>query len=119
MTIPEFDKDFKKLLKRFKTLETDFETMKKYSIETFYDKGIPTKAFVPIEGMCGEDFISNKVRKFSCLSLKGRGSASGIRVIFVWEEDIRNVTFVEIYFKGDKKNEDRERLQRFIDERFN
>ena len=84
--IIEFNKDFKQLLKRFKSLETDFEHMKKYTIETFYEKGEPTTAFVPIEGFCDENYKSNKVRKFSCRALKGRGAASGIRVIFVWEE---------------------------------
>ena len=112
--LPEFNKDFKLLLKRFKSLETDFEYMKKYTIETFYVKGEPTTAFVPIEGFCDENYKSNKVRKFSCRTLKGRGAASGIRVIFVWEEEKRLITFVEIYFKGDKVNEDRKRLQDFI-----
>ena len=40
------------------------------------------------------------------MTLKGRGAASGIRVIFVWEESKRQVTFIEMYFKGDKENED-------------
>ena len=33
-TLPEFDKDFKALLKRYRTLESDFETYKKYTKET-------------------------------------------------------------------------------------
>ena len=114
VTISEFNKDFKSLLKRFKSLEKDFENMKKYTLETYYEKGQPTTAFVPIEGFCSENYTSNKVRKFSCMTLKGRGAASGIRVIFVWEESKRQVTFIEMYFKGDKENEDRERLGNFI-----
>ncbi|MBQ8677043.1 MAG: hypothetical protein IJ529_01075 [Alphaproteobacteria bacterium] len=114
VTTPEFNKDFKSLLKRFKSLEKDFENMKKYTLETFYEKGQPTTAFVPIEGFCSDDYTSNKVRKFSCMALKGRGAASGIRVIFVWEENKRQITFVEMYFKGDKDNENRERLSDFL-----
>ena len=113
-TLPEFDKDFKALLKRYRTLESDFETFKKYTIETFYEKNTPTTAFVPVEGFCGENYISNKVRKFACKSLPGRGSQSGIRIIFVWQETLRLVTFIEIYFKGDKSEEDRERLGNFV-----
>ena len=64
-TIPEFDKDFKKLEKRFRTLAQDFETMKKAVIETHYLKNIPTKAFVPIESLCSKNYQSLKVRKFS------------------------------------------------------
>ena len=113
-TLPEFDKDFKALLKRYRTLESDFETFKKYTIETFYEQSIPTTAFVPVEGFCGENYVSNKVRKFACKSLPGRGSQSGIRIIFVWQESLRLVTFVEMYFKGDKAEEDRGRLGDFV-----
>lgn len=118
VTVPEFDKDFKTLSKKFRTLEKDFGHMKKYTIETFYEKGVPTTAFVPIEGFCGENYTSNKMRKFSCQSLKGRGSASGIRVIFIWEEETQKITFIEIYFKADQANENKERLQKFIKENF-
>lgn len=112
---PEFEKDYKSLLKRFKSLNQDFEIMKKYTIETYFEKGEPTTAFVQIEGFCDENYSSNKVRKFSCRTLKGRGAASGIRVIFVWQELLRKITFIEIYFKGDRENENRERLKKFIE----
>ena len=113
-TLPDFDKDFKALLKRYRTLESDFETFKKYTIETFYEQRTPTTAFVPVEGFCGENYVSNKVRKFACKSLPGRGSQSGIRIIFVWQESLRLVIFVEMYFKGDKAEEDRGRLGDFV-----
>ena len=57
---------------------------------------------------------ANKVRKFSCMSLKGKGAASGIRVIFVWEEEKQLISFIEIYYKGDQENENRERLKEFL-----
>ena len=53
-----------------------------------------------------------KARKFACRSLKGRGVDSGIRVIYAYWEDKDRIEFVEIYFKGDKKNEDRDRILR-------
>ena len=71
--IPEFEKDFKKLEKRYKTLSSDFDLMKRASIETLYIHHIDNGSIVPIEGFCGEDFSSNKVRKFSCATLKGKG----------------------------------------------
>ena len=114
VTTKEFDKDFKALQKRFRTLDKDFSLMKKFSLEPHYEQGTPQTAFVPIEGFCGERYVSNKVRKFSCMSIKGRGAASGIRIIFVWEEEKRQITFIEMYFKGDKENEDRTRLRNFI-----
>jgi len=111
---PEFEKDFKKLEKRYRTLEKDFDTMKKYTLETHYLEGAPTTAFIPIEGFCTKDYQSIKVKKFACIALKKFGNRSGIRVIYVFEPAILKVTFIEIYYKGDKANEDRERLKKAI-----
>ncbi len=113
-TIPAFDKDFKALSKRFRTLPEDLEVLKKFILETHYEQDIPTTAFIPIEGYCGSDYTSNKIKKFACKSLKGKGSASGIRIIFVWNKESRTVTFVEIYFKADQENEDCRRLEDFL-----
>ena len=119
-SIPKFDKDFKRLGKRFKTLDKDFELMKKMLLEPHFIAGVPAppKALVDIEGFCGKDYKSKKVRRFTCASLKGKGGNSGIRVVFVYEkiEDTHKITFVEIYFKGDQPNEDRERLAKFLKE---
>lgn len=79
---------------------------------------VPSKALVDIEGFCSEDYKSKKVRRFTCASLKGKGGNSGIRVIFVLELDGNDykITFIEIYFKGDQENENRERLAKFLKE---
>lgn len=122
-TIAEFDKDFKRLGKRFKTLEKDFNLMKKMLLELHYLKGVPAppRALVDIEGYCSETYKSKKVRKFTCASLKGRGGNSGIRVIFVYEKinDEHNITFIEIYFKGDKEIEDKKRLEGYLKNIYN
>ncbi len=112
--IAEFDRDFKKLSKRYQTLSSDFETMKKATIEAYYIHKINNNSIFPIEGLCGDGYTSNKVRKFACRALKGRGANSGIRVIFVFQEDIAKVTFIEIYHKSDKENENKERIKDFI-----
>jgi len=108
-TTEEFDKDFKKLLKRFRTLAEDFEILKKYHIETFHEHGIPGP--LPMPGFCSGEFQSYKVRKFACKSLKNRGSNSGLRVIYVYNQLSKEITFIEMYFKGDQENEDRGRLK--------
>lgn len=51
-----------------------------------------------------------KVKKFACRSLRGRGSKSGIRVIYAYDEKEDRIDLIEIYFKGDKENEDRDRI---------
>lgn len=118
-SIAEFEKDFKKLEKRFRTLKDDFENMKRSLLEVHYVKNtpLPPNALVDIKGCCGEKYKSQKVRKFACKSLKNLGNRSGIRIVFVIEfsenKDFK-ITFIEIYFKGDKENEDRNRLSDFI-----
>ena len=115
-SIPEFEKDFKKLEKPYRTLSDDFENMKKNLLEVHYVKGspLPPNTIVDIEGLCGETYKSKKVRKFACKSLKNFGNRSGIRVIFVIEPDDLKITFIEIYHKSDKAVENKERLRNFI-----
>ena len=101
-SIPEFEKDFKKLEKRYRTLSDDFENMKKNLLEVHYIKGapLPPNTIIDIEGLCGEDYKSKKVRKFACKSLKNLGNRSGIRVIFVIEPDDLKITFIEVTTKA-------------------
>jgi mRNA-degrading endonuclease RelE of RelBE toxin-antitoxin system len=110
--LPEFDKDFKKLSKRFRTLEGDFKTFINTQLNLFHKQGIDNKGVLPISGIDISDPKIYKARKFACRSLKGRGVDSGIRVIYAYWEEKDKLEFIEIYFKGDKENEDRERIIR-------
>ena len=51
-----------------------------------------------------------KAKKFACRSLKGKGVQSGIRVIYAHFEEKDKIELIEIYHKGDKENEDRDRI---------
>ena len=53
-----------------------------------------------------------KAKKFTCRSLKGKGAYSGIRVIYAYFEEKDRIELIEIYYKGDKENEDRGRILR-------
>jgi hypothetical protein len=55
-----------------------------------------------------------KIKKFACKSIKNRGAMSGIRVIYALREKDFIVDFIEIYFKGDKENEDKERIKLYL-----
>jgi len=116
-TTPEFDRDFKKLLKRYRTLDGDkgdFELLKKY-LALFHSGTIPAQDPVLIEGACPANLKSYKVRKMACKALKSRGSNSGLRVIYVYNEAMKQITFIEIYFKADQVNEDRTRLKAWLE----
>ena len=120
---PEFKKDLKQLLKKFRSLEDDLGLAKKAAIE-FFHIGVPdargtferkdTGAIFPITGFGNEEIQVCKVKKFACRSLKGRGARSGIRIIYVFHRAIAKVVFIEIYFKGEQENEDRERIRKYL-----
>jgi len=113
-TIKSFQKDLKKLIKKYRTLEEDLETAKRNAIELYHLKNIDNRSIFPIEGFCSEEILICKIKKFACKALKGRGSRSGIRIIYAFHCQSYKVDFVEIYFKGDKENEDRERIKEYL-----
>ena len=52
----------------------------------------------------------------ACKALKGTDSRSGMRMTYGYESACDRVVLSEIYFKGDKENEDRERIRSFLKE---
>jgi mRNA-degrading endonuclease RelE of RelBE toxin-antitoxin system len=110
--LPEFDKDLKKLLKRFKTIEEDLEIFIEKELFLYHKLNIDNKGVFLIPGLSVRGTKIYKARKFACRSLKGKGAQSGIRVIYTYFEATDTVELIEIYYKGDKANEDRERILR-------
>lgn len=111
---PEFQKDFKKLLKKFKSLKDDWGLMKIATIELFYIQKVNNSSIFSIQGFCAEKIQICKIKKFACRSLKGRGSKSGIRVIYAFHCQSCKVDFIEIYFKSEKENENRKRIKEYL-----
>ncbi|MGD9152346.1 MAG: hypothetical protein PVG30_01640 [Gammaproteobacteria bacterium] len=109
-----FKKDFKKLSKKFKTLATDLDVAKKYVIELFHLNNIDNQSVVQVPGYANDFYQIYKLRKFACKALKGRGSKSGIRIIYAYYVKISKVTFIEMYFKADQANADTKRVKEFI-----
>ena len=112
-TTQKFDKDFKKLKKKFQTLHEDFKVFIDTSLKLFHEKGIEQDIRKFTETNGGK-LIIYKARKFACRSLKGKGSRSGIRVIYAFYPDNNKIEFIEIYFKGEKENEDKKRIEEYL-----
>jgi mRNA-degrading endonuclease RelE of RelBE toxin-antitoxin system len=108
--LTEFKKDFKKLSKKFKTLDDDIETFINKQLKLTHKLGIDNKGVVHISGLGIEIPRIYKAKKFACKALKGRGGMSGIRIIYAYYEKEDVIEFIEIYFKGDKANEDKKRI---------
>ena len=110
--IPEFEKDLKRLLKRFRTLEDDLEIFIRNELKLYHKLGIDNGGIFQITGLQIASPKVFKAKKFACRSLKGKGVHSGIRVIYAYHEAEDKIELIEIYFKGDKENEERERILR-------
>lgn len=108
--LPEFERDLKGLIKRFRTLEEDLATLLKTQLVFFHKLGVDNKGVFEIPGMPFDEPKMYKVKKFACRALKGRGANSGPRLIYAHFEAMDKIELVEIYFKGDKENEDRGRI---------
>jgi hypothetical protein len=107
--LPEFEKDLSKLLKRFKTLEEDLDNFIKAGLTAYHKLEIDNGGIVRIPDLGFDQPKIFKAKKFTCRSMKGKGVQSGIRVIYaLFEED--KIELIEIYYKGDKENEDKKRI---------
>ena len=109
--LPEFEKEFNKLLKKFQSLEEDLETFIDKQLVLYHKLNIDNGGVVQIADLGIENPKIYKARKFACRALKGRGVQSGIRIIYAYFPDEDIIEFVEIYFKADTENEDRGRIK--------
>lgn len=108
-TAQEFQKDFKKLSKKFKSLDGDLIEFKKVLNEAPLGIG---KHFNVIAKSGCYHFVK---ARFFCKSLRKKD----LRIIYVYIEnhqvkEIADIEFLEIYFKGEKENEDRERIKAYL-----
>lgn len=111
--VPEFEKDIKKLRKRFKTIENDLQSFIKVQLKLYNKLNVDQKGIFQFSNIQIENPKIYKAKKFACRSLKGTGVQSGIRVIYAYFEERDEIQLIEIYYKGDKKNEDRKRIIRY------
>ncbi len=111
--LPEFEKDFKKL-KRFRTLREDLQNFIETQLKLLHKDKIDNWGALRIPNLGADYPLIYKARKFACKALKGKGSNSGIRIIYAYFEDKDKVEFIEIYYKGDQENEDRERIFNYL-----
>lgn len=108
----EFQKDLKKLSKKFRTLKEDLKVFIEKQLNLYHKLKIDNKGVFPISDL-GIDYPKiYKAKKFACKSLKGKGVASGIRIIYAYFEEEDVIELIEIYYKGDKENEDKNRILR-------
>jgi hypothetical protein len=94
-----FEKQIKKLIRKYRSLEDDLEIVKKYAIEAFHLEKINNEAVWLVPKFDKKIVQIYKIKKFSCKALKGKGNRSGIRIIYAFYPEKFEVEFLEIYFK--------------------
>lgn len=102
--LPEFSKEFKRFAKRYRSLPDDLKQFKR------------VVAVVPLGNSKHFNVITKneqcaivKARLF-CRYLKG----TSLRIVYAFHIKSLKVDFIEIYFKGEKENEDRERIKKYL-----
>jgi len=116
--LAEFGKDFKKLLKKYKSLKDDFDTFKKVlsidpRLTRLWEKWVKRVSWLWEELEWIEVY---KVKRFRCFSISKNSKDSGLRIIYhycEWEGKIEfeKVEFIEIFHKNTQSNHDVGRIK--------
>lgn len=102
--LPEFSKEFKRFSKKYKSLPDDL---------------IEFKRVVEVAPLGNSKHFSVITRSEQCVIIKARLfcrylKGSSLRIIYAYYIAAAKVEFIEIYFKGEKENEDRERIKEYL-----
>ena len=108
--LPDFQKEFRKLGRKFKTLPDDFARFKGKVEDSPPQFGRAVGGHAEIirqsEGLL---IVKGRMR---CEYLR----ESSLRVIYGFIEQSLLAQFIEIYFKGDKEAHNKQRVQTYIDQ---
>lgn len=102
--LPEFQKELKRLSKKYKSLPEDLQEFCK--VVSVVPLGNSKHFNVIIQT---ELFYIVKARLF-CRYLKG----ASLRIVYSYFEKEGRIDFIELYFKGEKENENRERIKEYL-----
>src|SRR6266536_3038053 len=100
----ESKKDWKRLIKKYSTLDEDLETFQKV---TNVQPGGEWRHSTVLQrkGTC--EIVK---ARFFCKALRG----ASLRVIYAYHAETQTICYIELYFKGDKPNEDAQRIKDYL-----
>ncbi len=114
-TTSEFERDLKKLSRKYKTLPEDLDNLKSaLAIAHFTPEISPeSMGFFPVShsGLPDGFFIA---KKFACRSMKGKGNRSGFRVVYHLEDSCFRICLIEFFHKNQKAVEDFQRILDYL-----
>lgn len=98
-----FEKEFNKLTKRYRSLPMDLDLFQKVLKKT------PLLASNNAEIVADKGDLKIVKSRFFCRYLRG----SSLRIVYAYHLKVAKICFIEIYFKGEKANEDRQRIREY------
>lgn len=102
---PEFTHDFKRLKKKYLSLEDDVALLK--DVLEKFPEGRGEKHWNCLHR---EEKVSVHKTRLACRYLR----ASTMRVIYAYHTDLGKIVLIELYYKSEKENEDSERIKRYL-----
>lgn len=100
----KFKKEFAKYLKKYRTLEDDFQKL--VDVISVFPTGNESKHWNILKHQDEKYILKTRMM---CRAVKG----SSFRVIYYYDGEIIELVFIEIYFKGKKESEDTKRIEEF------
>ena len=102
--LPEFQKELKRLGKKYKSLPEDLQEFCNVV------SAVPLGNSKHFNVIAQTEFLRIVKARLFCRYLKG----SSLRIVYSYFEQERRIEFIEIYFKGDKENEYRRRIKEYL-----
>jgi len=106
-SLPEFDREYKKLFKKYASLKQDLENFSKFVVAVDFDNN---KRFDILYRNTQSQLLIIKTR-LMVRSLKG---SSKVRLIFAFSKTESKITLIELYLHGQQERENRSRIEDYI-----
>jgi len=103
-SLPEFEKDLKRLSKKHPSLRSDLDDLE--AVLCQFPTGMG-KNFTIIHQ---SETVKIVKTRLACKSLRDRS----MRIVYAYHENEITFVYIDLYFKGDRENEDRERIKEYL-----
>lgn len=102
--LPEFKKECKRFAKKYRSLPGDLQEFRNVI------SVVPLGNSKHFNIVTQTESIKIIKARFFCRYLKG----SSLRIIYSYIEEKKRIDFIELYFKGNKENENREKIKKYL-----
>ncbi|KKS94073.1 MAG: hypothetical protein A3H59_00700 [Candidatus Jacksonbacteria bacterium RIFCSPLOWO2_02_FULL_43_9] len=102
--VPEFQKELKRLAKKYKSLHDDLQEFRNVV------SAVPLGNSKHFNVITKTEVLHIVKARLFCRYLKG----ASLRIIYAYFEQTLHIEFIELYYKGDKESEDNSRIKEYL-----